>query len=352
MSELNERFPNKNYHDKVCMAPFDTISITADGTIFLCGCGREWLPTPVGNIFKSRLDEIIRSRTSREIQSSIIDGSFSFCNEKACGVIKNGQLIPKKNLNSNDHHRIDENLKNNNFVYPKRIFFSGDYTCNLSCPSCRTKIIKLSDPQIVAQKKLISLLKDNLFFSPTDAEVYLYLSTTGELFASELLLDLVSSIKICDFPNLKLEIQTNGLLCKKRWHRLGELSKNVDLVVVSFDASTKETYEKLRRGGVWENLLENLSWLRDKKIKDNFRFITRMVVQESNYREMLDFYDLSRSYLADTIHYNRITNWGTYNKDQFSMVDVFSTGHPLKPLALKELEKIKKLKDTFIIGDM
>ena len=98
--------------------------------------------------------------------------------------------------------------------------------------------------------------------------------------------------------------------------------------------------------------MENLSWLKDKKTEDNFRFITRMVVQESNYKEMKNFYDLSKSYSADNVHYNRISNWGTYTKDEFSIVDVFSEDHPLRQSALKEVEQIKKLKDTFIIGDM
>jgi wyosine [tRNA(Phe)-imidazoG37] synthetase (radical SAM superfamily) len=351
MLKLYQKFPNKNYHDKICLEPFETIQIDLGGNIFLCGCPG-WMPTPVGNIFKNRLDEIIKSKMSRDIQTSVIDGSFSYCNEKVCGVIKNGQLIPKKNLGDQDHNKIKENLKKNNFVYPKRIFFSGDLTCNLSCPSCRTKIIKLSDSQMIARKKLILLLKDNLFFSPTDAEIYLYLSITGELFASELLLDMVSNIKVSDFPNLKLEIQTNGLLCKKRWHRLGELSNKVDLVLISIDAATKDTYEKLRRGGDWQTLMENLSWLKERKNKDNFRFITRMVVQDSNYAEMSSFYEFSKSYSADTVHYNRIDNWGTYTEEEFNSVDVFSINHPSRQLALKELEKIKKLKDIFIIGDM
>jgi MoaA/NifB/PqqE/SkfB family radical SAM enzyme len=351
MLKLYQKFPNKDYHDKTCLEPFETIHITMPGEIFLCGCPG-WLPTPVGNIFKNRLDEIIKSKTSRDIQTSMTNGSFSYCNEKVCGVIKNNQLIPKKKLGDQDLNRIEEHLKKNNFVYPKRIFFSGDLTCNLSCPSCRKKIIKLSDSEITLQKKLISLLKDNLFFSPTDAKIYLYLSTSGELFASELLLDMVSSIKVSDFPNLKLEIQTNGLLCKKRWHRLGELSDKVDLVLISIDAATKDTYEKLRRGGDWQNLMENLSWLKEKKNKDNFRLVTRMVVQDSNYTEMSNFYELSKSYSADTVHYNRITDWGTYTKEEFNSVDVFSNDHPFRELALKELEKIKKLKDIFIIGDM
>ena len=82
-------FPEKNYHNKVCLTPFDTIQIGPTGNVSLCGCSG-WMPSIIGNILNNTLDEILNSSAAKKIRQSIRDGSYRYCNEKTCGVIVTG----------------------------------------------------------------------------------------------------------------------------------------------------------------------------------------------------------------------------------------------------------------------
>jgi len=153
------------------------------------------------------------------------------------------------------------------------------------------------------------------------------MSTSGELFASEILLDMLSKVNLDYFPKCKLHIQTNGLLMKERWNRLNIWSNRVSTVCLTADACTKPAYEKLRRGGKFEKLLEVLEWFKFKKQQDNIKFIIKMVVQKENIDQIEDFYHFAKKYNADEIHYARITDWGTMPLEDFYELDILSPAH-------------------------
>ena len=106
-------------------------------------------------------------------------------------------------------------------------------------------------------------------------------------------------------------------------------------------------YEKLRRGGKWEILQENLDWLFRKKTEYHLKISMRMVVQYYNYAEMLDFYNMAKSYKADTIEFSRITNWGTFSDSEFTKLDVFNNLHADYNNAMDMLQKLKQKQDVF-----
>jgi MoaA/NifB/PqqE/SkfB family radical SAM enzyme len=343
-------FKDKNFIGKFCSAPFENIEILTNGEVGICGC-HAWMPTTVGNILKNNLVDIFKSQLVFKIRKSILDGTYQYCDELSCKLIKNNELIDVNDLSKQQRKLIEDlNIKKELFL-PKRIFFSGDFTCNLSCPSCRVKIIKYSIDQTEKQKKLIDIFYKNLFSIPSNVLEELIISTSGEIFASELLLGLLKKINMKDFPNLKLHLQTNGLLMKRRWDRLQEWENRVNIVNLTADSCFKKTYEKLRRGGNFEILIDALEWFKQKKKEKNIHLIIKCVVQKDNYNEILDFYDFFKNYGADEIHYVRIQNWGTYGKD-FQQVDVFNKIHPEYNEALKKIKLIKNLKDAKIIGDL
>lgn len=338
-------FEKKNFVKKFCFSPFENVEIGLNGQVGICGC-YEWMPSIVGNIYENNISDILKSPLVDKIRKSILDGGYQYCNELKCKLIKNNELVEI----SQQQRKYFENTSNSELFFPKRVYFSGDLTCNLSCPSCRQKIIKYEENDIEKQKKLVDTFYKNLFSIPNNSMKELIMSTTGELFASEILLQLLGKINIIDFPFLKLHIQTNGLLMEKRWERLGSWEKRVNIVNLTADSCFKNTYEKLRRGGNFEMLIDVIEWFKQKKKENNITFIIKCVVQKDNYKEVLDFYNFFKNLGADEIHYARISDWGTYGA-QFTEIDVFQKLHAEHDDAIKKIELIKNLKDAKLIGD-
>ena len=343
-----QKFAPKNFAGKFCLQPYNTIEIGPDGSVRLCGC-QAWMPTSVGNIFQQSLVSILSSPLAVEIRKSITHGTYDYCNENTCGVIVNNQLAERPGLAPVDIESIDHPER---FKWPKEIFLSGDRTCNLSCPSCRTSVLKLSPEQVAENQQLGKILTDNMFTTPTDEYITLHLSTSGEVFASPMLLNFLQNIKIENFPNLKVWIQTNGLLCKKFWHKMGDVGSIIQNVTVTVDAAEPDTYHHLRRGGDWNDIQDNLAWLKQKKAETSMTLHTRMVVQQQNYKQMKSFYDMSVNYDADQIDYCRITDWGTYAPGEFVTHDVFAPAHPEYQSALQFRQQVADLPRAWFAGGM
>ena len=88
--------------------------------------------------------------------------------------------------------------------------------------------------------------------------------------------------------NIKYSILTNGLMFKEFHTKVPYVINNLQELGVSIDGASKETYEKLRLGGNWDKIRENLDCIAELKEKHNFRFTLFFVVQKDNYHEMED----------------------------------------------------------------
>ena len=324
------------------------MTVDLQGNVGLCGC-ESWMPVRVGNLFQQSINEILGSELSQDIRASIGRGSYEYCNGAVCSTISMDQLIGIESLS--EQHR-DAVARPKNWALPEQIYLSGDITCNLTCPSCRTHIFKITEDQVEEQSKLGQILKDNLFTNSSDQPIVLHVSTTGEVFASPLLLKFLSSIEPEKFPNLKLWLQSNGLLAPRFWHKLGGMAHRVDNITVTVDAAHSDTYERLRRGGKWSDILESLEWIKNKKNENGMSLHLRMVVQRDNIDQLLEFYELGQNYLADQIDYVKITNWGTYSEQEFKDIDIFNPNHLDRDHAMAKLEQIKSLPNVWLAGGL
>ena len=342
-----QTFADKNLKGKVCLSPFVSFEISVNGDTSLCHCNA-WMPSPVGNLFESSLEEILSNQKSQAIRKSIIDGNYRYCNEQTCGVLNHNQLNEGDTIPGVIQQLLDDSTR---YVMPHEIRIAGDLTCNLSCPSCRLEIIKSSPEEIERRRQLGKQLSKNLFSVPTSKQIRVHVSTSGEIFASPLLLEFVQNMPVNEFPGLELCIQTNGLLMADRWERLGVMSDRVSMITVTTDAARADTYEKLRRGGKWDNVNRNLKWLQQKKQETKMAFHMRMVVQYDNYQEIEEFYNYSKQLGADVVEYGRITDWGTFG-NQFHKHDVFDPNHPEYQPAQDILNRIKAKPDIFLSGGL
>ena len=339
-------FPIKQFQGQYCLSPFVMIEVTLNGDVRMCGCG-DWMTITIGNLTQNTLKEILSSYLAQKIRQSIIDGSYVYCNEKLCGVIINN------GLNSID--TVPFNIKTlfhdaSTFEMPHHISFQGDETCNLSCPSCRTSVKKTPQEKLQEQQHIGKLIAENLFSKPSDQKIKLEVSGAGEVFASPLLLNFINSIDPTNFPNLELDIGTNGLLCEQNWHRIKSMQSYVKKITVSIDASQADTYEKIRRGGQWKDIQKAMQFLQNKKRNQGIALHTRMIVQQQNYQEIEPFYQMCQQFDVDVVEYSRVTNWGTWSWKEFQFHDVFNPAHPEYQTAKLEISKVKKLPGTWFAG--
>lgn len=343
---LESVFPAKQFQGKICLSPFVMMEVTIDGDVRLCGCAG-WMPTTVGNLFQQSIKEILSSPLACKIRQTIIDGTYTYCDDKVCGVMLNNQLNDINNIPLKVRDLITDSTK---FRLPHEISIAGDLTCNLTCPSCRTAVIKNTEQQIQKNQQLGEILANSLFSMPTDDPIHLIVSTSGEIFASALLLQFVNSIPVQKFPGLTLDIQTNGLLMPTRWDRLGAAQSHVKKLTMTLDAARSETYEIVRRGGAWPDAMAAMNFIKTLKAQ-GIQISLRMVVQRQNYKEVIEFYNLARQYDVDQVEYLRLSDWRTWSNNEFRLNDVFDHQHPERKQALELMNLVKQLDRVFIVGD-
>jgi molybdenum cofactor biosynthesis enzyme MoaA len=307
-----------------CPRPYDTVLIDKQGSCYLCEC-TSWLPQSAGNLHTQSLEDIVNSKMSTELQTSIADGSYRYCNTKQCSYLLDTR----------------EETKQWKTVLPakqiKNIRLAIDDSCNLSCPSCRThQIFERDKFQLRKRYRLADKIIE--YVRKQSHPINIHVGSDGDPFASLIYRYFVKAIK--DLPNVRFTIQTNGLLIKKMHQRHRVLFEKLDILNLSIDGATKPTYELLRRGGSYEKIIENLASAKQLKQRYGFEFILHFVVQAENYREMPAIVALAEKYGADRIWLNKINNWNTF-KD-FESKNVADPAHPDYKSYIKIAQQLKE----------
>ena len=326
----------------ICTTPFGYTEVFDDKQ-FLCCPG--WLKEDIYET--NNIKDNFNSKKSQEIRKSILDGSYKYCNENQCPhltALKQDKFIDGrfviKNKNSIEKYKPISKVGIVNFCF--------DRSCNLQCPSCRNELINYlgKDRNSVDEK----LKQVNEEVSQTIKK--LYLSGSADPFYSKSFRQFLINFDPKKYPMMEgIHIHTNGILWTEQlWERMNSIHPYVKSCEISIDAATKDTYEnKTRIGGKWEILLQQLDFIINIPTID--KYIFSFVVQDSNYKEMYDFYDLisSLNWKFDkkiNIFFNHITNWGTYSESQYLSKDISNPNHELHDDFLIELNKIHNQKNV------
>lgn len=312
----------KSNQDKyICTKPFSWLEIGKSGECFVC-C-RSWLDKPIGNLSKQPIDDVWNSKDAQEIRESMFDGSFKYCND-LCPFknTKTGPVVQIYDLfNSQPKFKEIYSNKITKLPFgPRAINASYDRSCNLSCPSCRTKVIvELGKQQILKiQDKMLELLKK-------DTE-WLCITGSGDPFGSPAFKKLLRELEPNEYPNLKsIHLHTNGVLWEKTmWDTMDKIHPLVKSAEISIDAATEETYKINRRGGDWNKLLTNLNWISNLNISLKISF----VVQQNNYKEMIKFIELGEKLKVKTVYFSKLVQWGTFTEKEYEERCVHKVTHP------------------------
>lgn len=318
-------------NDKYCYHPFNTITVDGEGDIYLCIC-QAWLPISIGKIWDFHsFESIINSPKALEIQASIIDGSYRYCDHNSCSIIKEGELQGK----------VDQKVATVNWIN-----FAVDNSCNLTCPSCRINFKFISEGKEFERRikiinHLIYLIEQhyyNLKFS---------LSGDGDPFASLIYRHFLSNLKVSDEKaytygeqqqQIEIELITNGILLKSHWHKLENIYNSLIRTKISFDAGSESVYNITRRGGDWSKLIDSVKFLVNWKQQNKSKMIltSNFVVQSTNYTDMPAYVELCDRLGFDEINFQKVLDWGTF--DNFDSQSVWSSNHPNYNDFLKVLE--------------
>jgi MoaA/NifB/PqqE/SkfB family radical SAM enzyme len=170
--------------------------------------------------------------------------------------------------------------------------------CNLNCIMCTRKRDSLFLPDsVISQIRTVFPYLDFISWQG------------GEVFLVDYFKDILEEAS--RYQYIQQEITTNGTLITEDWAKL--ISKTRVRLIFSIDSLVKETYEYIRKGARFEDMLAGVSMLkqarRDYGKPDRLDFIN-IVVMRSNYRELEKFVDfaldnnfdgLNFMYLDDTL---------------------------------------------------
>jgi MoaA/NifB/PqqE/SkfB family radical SAM enzyme len=210
--------------------------------------------------------------------------------KKALGLIEEDLYLKNKILNEIEISQRKTILESK----PRGLAISLTTRCNLRCKMCKVWRSNKDFPKERA-KEIISLLPYLQFIIWQGGETFL-VDYFEELFD-----------EASKYRHLKQQIITNGLLIDEKWAR--KLAREKLELVFSIDSVIKKTYENIRRGANFYDLIEriNLINLYKKKINEGLPESSRMlttinfVVMKSNYHELVLFPNFAKKFGFDRI---------------------------------------------------
>lgn len=301
---------------EICGKPFYSLILSPfDGVLVYAACCPSWLKPPYNDyFFKDQsvsgvldLDYLWNSKEFVEFRSSILDGSYRYCDENVCPHLSSENFfdIPEKAASN-----IKEKNPYLNYS-PIQIAASLDNCCNLCCPSCRKSPIRDAKPG--AYQAFIDVLKSGV--------EDIVLNCSGELFYNPYLLKILRSYSCKDYPSVKaFTILTNGILLNRTmWFSLSDdFKKLLKEINISVDSFSEKTYNAIRPGGSFITLQKNLkiiSSLRRTGELNSFNLV--FILQKKNYKELVDIIKGSLALNPDGIHIKSAQNWGHHSEEYF-----------------------------------
>tara|TARA_Y100000034_G_scaffold43496_3_gene53068 strand:+ start:2442 stop:3542 length:1101 start_codon:yes stop_codon:yes gene_type:complete len=323
----------------ICTKPFTWLELGDNGICWMC-CP-SWLPTPIGNLLIEPFDKVWNGEIAQDIRQSMYDGSYSYCNDN-CPFKKkhDGPIARKKDIISNISFdkRFRDSVDKELTILPYKptaINAVYDRSCNLSCPSCRTKVFVAigtqKDRVLEVQKTMINDCMDDCY--------HLTITGSGDPFGSPYFRKFLQNLDPEKFPQLcHIHLHTNAMLwTEAAWNKLKRIHHLIKSAEISIDACSSETYSINRRGGDWDKLMENIEFISKIRVLRAVRakpdaiqpieMRISFVVQQNNWREMKDFVRLGMKYDFN-VSFGKLVDWGTWSQDELHSRQVHRPDHP------------------------
>ncbi len=326
--------PSADLSGRFCDAPFVKFETIMDGTV--APCCSIWTQQRLGNLDTQTASEIWNSPEAQTMRASIHDGSFRYCNKLRCSHIIDDALPVAAEITDPEMRTIIDEAQVALETGPRWVFLAHDVTCNLSCPSCRDRILAADEAQearfdVIERDVLRPLLTGR-------GPVSLAVSGQGDPWSSPHYRSILRYVADHEL-DIELDLHTNALLMsEKRWSDYAGLDRYRALVNVSIDACTPWVFETVRRPGKWEKLLPNLDFIAAKRARGEFRaFHLNATIQLDNFHEMGALISFGESLGVDSVRLYMIQNTGGHLASGYARLNVADENHPLHLAFLETL---------------
>lgn len=313
-----------------CSKPFTWFEVSQKsevGEVFLC-CPA-WLDVPIGNLDRQSVEEIWNGTIAQEVRRSILDGSFKYCDRSRCPSLQTVSE-PVQAVDDVTDSDMRTAIERNLTVVPwgpRDINCCYDRSCNLACPSCRTKLIVET-----ANSDRISRLQHKITTQGLKDARLLSITGSGDPFGSPFFRKWLQTMEVGNMPRLEvIHLHSNGLLWTPRmWGTIpAEVRQLVKQAQISIDAATAATYAINRPNGRFDVLLRNLEFIGTLRKEGPLQWLgISMVVQENNFTEMPEFIRLGKRFGADTVYFSQLVDWGTFSETEFTGRAIHHPSHP------------------------
>ncbi len=344
MLQFFKKQQNKNV---LCAVPFRHLHIYEDG--YASFCCYSWQPHFIGNIKQNSIAEILQTAKAQKIRESVSFGDFKYCREDLCPAL----VTLKQQKSVLEPLRSDKiNTKNKKMT----LYLNYDKSCNLTCSSCRNELIYYKQKNIPASLGATheAVLRNIKILLSDGYDLGLNITGSGDAFASELYSNLMN--ELAGEENIHFNLQTNGILMNEQ-NISPELQKKIRWINVSVDATTADTYAKVRRGGRWSVLLNNLQWMNEEIVRGSLEHLNgwqwNFIVQEENYHEIPEFLDWALAFSSKPrIWFNLIDDWGHLPSKEFQRKAIWRSHHPQHQNFLEVLAQLPPEHSQIIYGNM
>jgi hypothetical protein len=275
------------------------------------------------------VEEVWNGPAARAIRRSILDGSFKYCKAEVCPYLQRIDGPVQRVKDVTDERMLEIIRKELTIVPfgPSDIICCFDQSCNLSCPSCRTRLIMET-----AHGEAILDIQKRLEDEALSEARLLYITGSGDPFGSPFFRRWLQTMKRSAMPKLeRIHLHTNALLWTERiWESIPrETRALIRGTTISIDAARPETYAVNRRGGEFAKLLERLAFISELRATGPLEYLEiHMTVQANNYKEMPEFVELGRGHNCDRVSFHQMLDWGTFSATEFTARAVQMPSHP------------------------
>lgn len=242
---------------------------------------------------------------------SIKDHSYETLKDEVKDLLSLEQLNKTlSNLNKNNIIKdfkfngtnISKRHSNKKVNYPLKVFLDVTNACNAKCIHCFMN----------SGKKLNSELTYNELCNIVDEMLSIGIMKLsiggGEPFLRS---DIVDFLKYADNKYMAISLTTNGSLIDEKIAE--ELLKlNLKSITISLDSATNATFEKIRRGLDFNNVLNTIQLLTKNKTKykSDTEINIRTSVNRLNKKEVDEIYNMCEDLSIDTLKLNNTNAYG------------------------------------------
>lgn len=198
------------------------------------------------------------------------------------------------------------------FGNPYSISIEPTTNCNLKCTQCPVGRQELTRPKGFISDKNFKIVIDQIY--PYLLNLFIYFQ--GEPFLNT---DLFKLISYANYKNIFTVTSTNGHYLNKENCR-NIVNSKLDKIIISLDGTNQSSYEKYRKNGNFEKVVEGINNLTETKLKLNSKtplIEVQFLVLKTNENEIKDFKNLCKHLKVNKVSLKSAQIYNFQNDNEF-----------------------------------